>query len=168
MKSRGHRNQPRIVNLMPQMTPRESARRQHRAVALLAVVQCWLRGIDGVLLERAHLHRLLGIERFSEARVEALEEDLAEFFPFRKSTWDPTIEMWFESLWISRRELAGSPPMTFEMWPSLDGEHLTRGFEGAVPFLADAENYDERLLASYLALLGQGQISPRSLPTLSK
>ena len=39
-------------------------------------------------------------------------------------------------------------------------------FQAVIPFFADGVNYDERLLASYLVLLGQGQISPGSLPWL--
>jgi EAL domain-containing protein (putative c-di-GMP-specific phosphodiesterase class I) len=60
----------------------------------------------------------------------------------------------------------------FQMWP-----HATalrdkaeweneEGFEAAIPFFADFVNCDERFLASYLALLSQGQISPQSLPWL--
>jgi len=40
--------------------------------------------------------------------------------------------------------------------------------QAVVPFFAESVNYDERLLASYLALLSQGQISPQSLPWLTE
>jgi hypothetical protein len=50
------------------------------------------------------------------------------------------------------------------MWNHPTEDHLTRLYEGLIPFFADAVNYDERLLASYLSLLVQGQISPRSVP----
>ncbi len=54
----------------------------------------------------------------------------------------------------------------FKIWTQPDKEKVLKAFKAAVPFFADAANYDERLLSSYLALLVQGQISPQSLPEL--
>jgi hypothetical protein len=53
------------------------------------------------------------------------------------------------------------------MWAQPNEEKVLRVFKAAIPFFADAANYDERLLSSYLALLAQGQISPHSLPELT-
>jgi len=49
--------------------------------------------------------------------------------------------------------------------PSRD---IDAAFEGLIPFFADRANFDERFLASYLALLAQGQISPGRLPPVEK
>ena len=43
---------------MKQIEVREGARRQHRAIALYAALQCWLRQLDGVAIERVDLERL--------------------------------------------------------------------------------------------------------------
>jgi len=56
----------------------------------------------------------------------------------------------------------------FRMWDRPNAQKVLAAFQAAVPFFADAVNYDERLLHSYLALLAQGQISPHSLPSLSE
>jgi hypothetical protein len=41
-------------------------------------------------------------------------------------------------------------------------ETVLETFQAAIPFFADFANYDERLLASYLSLLIQGQVSGRA------
>ena len=55
---------------MKQIDVREGAKRQHRAISLFAVIQCWLKQLDGIALQRHHLERLLGLERFKKTRVE--------------------------------------------------------------------------------------------------
>jgi len=57
---------------MKQIDLREGARRQHRSIALFAVVQCWLRNLDGLVLDRQNLERLVGLERFKGTRVDWL------------------------------------------------------------------------------------------------
>ena len=69
---------------MKQIDLREGARRQHRAVSLYTVIQCWVRGLVGVLFRRNHLLRLLGLDRFKETRVDWLREDLRELFPHQE------------------------------------------------------------------------------------
>jgi len=171
---------------MKQIDLREGARRQHRTAALFAVVQCWLRNLDGLVFSRSHLERLLGLERFKETRVDWLTEDLKEFFPYQEVYCFTGKQNSFGSLFVSRRELKPYLPSgtmsdkrriegipeegpriaMFKMWVRPDKEKVLKAFEAAVPFFADAANYDERLLSSYLALLAQGQISPKSLPEL--
>lgn len=179
---------------MKQIDLREGARRQHRAAAVFAVIQCWLRGLDGVVFERNHLERVLGLERFKKTRVTWLGADLKDFFPFQSVYWhalkrnsDGELNS-FQSLWVSRIDLTpylapgtmstqarlaklpnGGPRMApFKIWPRPSSNEIQRAFEAAVPFFADSVNFDERLLASYLALLCSGQISPRTLPSLQK
>ncbi|GHD60414.1 hypothetical protein [Jeongeupia chitinilytica] len=171
---------------MKQIDIREGARRQHRTAALFAVIQCWLRDLDGLVFNRNHLERLLGLERFKTTRIEWLQEDLKEFFPHQEVFWITGKENSFHSLFISRIPLKGSLPtgtMTtekritgipkggprisiFKMWAKPNAEKILPAFQAAAPFFADAANYDERLLSSYLALLSSGQTSPLSLPPL--
>lgn len=172
---------------MKQIDLREGARRQHRAAALFAVVQCWLRDLDGLVFDRPDLQRLLGLERFKETRVDWMKKDFSEFFPYREVYWYMTGQQRsFASMFLSKRQLAGFLPkgrMTdrqriasipadgprigeFKIWSRPEARKVLEAFQAAIPFFADAANYDERLLASYLTLLSQGQISPRSLPPL--
>lgn len=172
---------------MKQIDLREGARRQHRTAALFAVIQCWLRNLDGLAFSRVHLERLIGLERFKGTRVDWLREDLSEFFPFQEVYWFSGKQNSLGSLFVSRRDLKpylpsgsmtdkkrieGIPPEgprieMFKMWGRPDKDKVLKAFEAAVPFFADAANYDERLLSAYLALLAQGQISPQSLPELN-
>lgn len=173
---------------MKQIDLREGARRQHRAVSLFAVVQCWVNGLDGVAFERRSLERLLGLARFKRTRVEWLQEDLKEFFPYQSTYWLSSNSNSFSSLFVARVPLegylpvgsmtsgerikrikSGGPKMAlFKMWAMPSQKHLQNQFEGIVPFFADAANFDERFLSSYLALLAQGQISPQNLPPLTE
>lgn len=168
---------------MKQSDNREVARRQHRSIALFAVIQCWLRNLDGLVIDRKYLERLTGIDRFTQTRIEWLQKDFYEFFKFRKVI--PVGSQPLGSLYVSRRKLEGVLPGgtmsdekrvagakeaglrlgLFKIWlPPFSGE-LT---ESAVPFIAGTANTDESILTSYLALLAAGQISPRSLPFLER
>jgi hypothetical protein len=92
---------------LKQIDLREGARRQHRAVALFAVVQCWLRDLDGLVFDRRDLERLLGLKRFKGTRVEWMREDFKEFFPYQEVFWMSNARDSFGSLYVSRRELDG-------------------------------------------------------------
>jgi len=170
---------------MKQIDLREGARRQHRAVALFALIQCWIRGLDGLVFTRTDLERLLGLKRFKRTRVEWLQEDLKELFPHQEVYWLWPATNSFHSLYVSRIPISNSLPSgamstkkrlegMSEDGPSLDffkiwsrPKTATKdAFEGFLPFFADAANYDERFLSSYLSLLVQGQISPQALPPL--
>jgi hypothetical protein len=142
--------------------------------------------LDGLALSRRHLERLLGLERFKGTRVDWLLEDLKDFFPYQETYWITGKQRSLGSLIVSCMDLSGhlpTGPMTTEdritgigpggpkiamlkMWPQPEEKKVLKAFEAAIPFFADAANYDERLLSAYLALLAQGQISPKSLPEL--
>ncbi len=168
---------------MKQSDNREVARRQHREVALFAVIQCWLRNLDGLVIEREALERLTGIDRFTQTRIGWRREDFREFFQFRHVI--PMGTQPLGSLYVSRRKLEGVLPGgrmsdeeriarakeaglrlgLFKIWY----EPYSADFDGsAVPFIANTANTDESILTSYLALLAAGQISPRSLPFLER
>lgn len=116
---------------MKQIDLREGARRQHRAVALFAVVQCWLRDLDGVVFDRSHLERLLGLKRFKNTRIEWMEEDFEEFFPFRKVYRYTKNQDSFGSLFMSRRKLEGNLPKG-----SMSNEKRLQGIAEGGPRLA--------------------------------
>lgn len=171
---------------MKQIDLREGARRQHRTAALFAVIQCWLRNLDGLVFSRQHLERLIGLERFKGTRVKWLREDLSEFFPYQEVYWLTGKENSLGSLYVCRRKLKPYLPTgsmrdqkriegiptngpriaMFKMWRRPNKKKVLQAFDAAFPFFADAANYDERLLSAYLTLLAQGQISSKSLPEL--
>ena len=169
---------------MRQIDLREGARRQHRSVALFAAIQCWLRNLDGIVLDRSDLERLLGLSRFKGTRVEWLEEDLAEYFQYHKLYWYSGSSL--ASIFISRAPLDGylsEGRMTDEKriknipvhgprigslktWKKQVRRSADPAVISAVPFLFNAANIDESILSSYLSLLAQGQIAPSALPAL--
>lgn len=171
---------------MKQIDLREGARRQHRSLSLFAVIQCWMRNLDGLAFQRKQLERILGLDRFKKTRVEWLQEDLKEFFPHVQTYWLTGKTNSLGSLIVARVPIADHLPkgnMTtkariekmssdapkiglFELWSIPSSDTLSKAFEGLLPFFSDSANYDERFLTSYLFLLAQGQISPHNLPPL--
>jgi hypothetical protein len=147
-----------------------------------------MRNLDGVVFDRPHLERLLGLQRFKDKRVTWIKADFKELFPYREVYYLSGKQNSFGSLYLSRLKIkgvlpdgpmsdekrieqipAGGPRLAmFQLWQRPTTlRHVAEDeeeFQAAIPFFADAVNYDERLLAAYLALLSQGQISPRSLP----
>src|SRR5476649_2811641 len=85
---------------MKQIDLREGGRRQHRAIALFAVIQCWKRGLDGLAFSRDNLERLIGIERFKKTRVEWLKADFKDFFPYQQTYVNGTS---FAGLFVCRK-----------------------------------------------------------------
>jgi hypothetical protein len=166
-----------------QVDLREGARRQHRAIAIFAVIQCWLRNLDGIVLKRGHLERLLGLDRFKGARVDWLNEDFQEFFPYLEVLQRDGAPNSFGSLYVSRRKLAEKFPSgtmsdeervaklqdaglqfgLFEIWDKSEARKALAAFQ-ATPSYVNDMNCDESFMATYLALLAGGLISPRSLP----
>lgn len=168
---------------MKQIELREGARRQHRAIALYALIQCWQKGYDGVAFERKQLERLLGLDRFKGKRIEWLQEDLREYFQYQKVYWLTGKKKSIGSLFVARKPFDKSLPagsMTteerlrrtdpagpslniFRMWPELDDVDIGEQSEATIPFFENRVNGDERVLSTYLALLVQGQLSPREI-----
>lgn len=170
---------------MEQIDLREGARRQHRVISLFAVIQCWIRNLDGVVFQREHLERLIGLKRFKGTRKDWLQEDLKEFFPHQELLHERGKPNSFYSLYASRLPFKAFPkdPMSDEqrieiiskkglkmdilwLWPFpywRSRHRLREGFEAVLPIFASRANYEERFLASYLAMLAQGQMSVREL-----
>jgi hypothetical protein len=168
---------------MKQIDNREGSRRQTRSIGLFLVIYCWVRDLDAVVLNREHLERLLGLQRFKGTRVKWLQDDLKEFFPYQQFLVYPPKDS-FAGFFVSRVDLSEHFPSgrmsdsrrceimresgikvdEFDIWPRPawhQGERLKGGFEAIMPVLGWPANFDERILCSYLALISQGQISPR-------
>ncbi|MFH1371920.1 MAG: hypothetical protein ABII09_11640 [Planctomycetota bacterium] len=154
---------------MKQIDLREGARRQHRSISLFCVIQCWLHGWDGIQISRDVLERLIGLERFKYIRLVWMSEDFKEFFPYQEPDYQQNHYTSFFSVKISRLPFEKKPQIgKFQIWNHPDDENIAKLYEGFMPFFADAANYDERLLASYLSLLTQGQISPQLIPPVKE
>jgi hypothetical protein len=169
-----------------QVEVREGARRQHRTIGAFAVLQCWIRNLDGLVIQRRDLERLIGLKRFKQARIEWMQEDLRPFFEFQEAFWSESPAS-FHSLFVSRSALESLPTglMTtdrrlrrarasklrinlLQMWEVPTAKQIRSAMEGVIPFFADQANFDERFLTAYLTLLVQGQISPHDLPRLKE
>lgn len=124
---------------------REGARREHRAISLLCVIQCWCHGWDGIRITQEQLERLLGLSYLRDARIEWMEEDFSEMFQHQRTVCP------FSGLELSRRAFEETPLIgEFEIWEHPEQNHTV-------------DPSDELLLTSYLSLLAQGRISPRSV-----
>ena len=170
------------------MDLREAARREHRPLSLFTVLYCWLHDLDGVIFKKDDLLRILGLEKIiRRRRVEWLKEDMCDFFQYAQEVYvaektDLAGQLnSFHSLWVSRRDFPnafwadalddksrlasiapGGPRIReFEMWSAVN-DISRSGADGGL-LQSGRGRRDERLLASYLSLLCQGLISPRSM-----
>ncbi|MCX5645875.1 MAG: hypothetical protein NTZ17_14535 [Phycisphaerae bacterium] len=127
-------------------------RREHRAILLYCVVQCWYRGWDGIRINREQLERLLGLQRFKQGRLEWMKEDFGEMFQHQRSNSGHWLSQSFSWIELSRRAFEENPRIgALELWEP--------------PDQISAEEFpDELRLASYLSLLAQGRISPQWVP----
>jgi hypothetical protein len=162
---------------MKQVETREGARRQHRVLGTFALLQCWRRGLDGIVVDREHLQRIIGLEKFKEVRIEWLLEDLEDCFPHRKNLIYTGSANKLASLYLSRKSLdgyfvdgsmedeerveliqrRGGPKLgLLRMWDEVDRDDLE--FDQKLAPLAEHINSDEALLTSYLTIFAQGQI----------
>jgi hypothetical protein len=81
---------------------RENCRKQHRMIAQYLSVVAWADGLDCVVLARADMERLLGLERFKAARVGWLMHDLRPWFAHQKAYYSTRASGSIHSLFLSR------------------------------------------------------------------
>lgn len=152
---------------------REAVRRQHRELSLFLGLQCWCKNLDGVILEREAIKRLLGIEDFKEDRWSLLKEDLAELFPYQKEFTE--LELRSRSLHLSRREfepgwrevridgktlkVPGEKPALglVPNWPVVFKD-VEAALSQVAPFIQERGAACEQIIALYLSLAIQGKI----------
>lgn len=166
-----------------QIAVREGARRQHRVVALYAAIQCWIRKLEAIVIERRDLERLIGLERFRGKRWTWLQKDMEPYFRYieiieiegkRKSLGslyasrvplDLPIGSLSTEKRLARMQAAGLKIDPLVLWND-DFDEDMRIPDFVMPFQAAFGSHDERLLSAYLMLLSQGHLSPRGLPGL--
>ncbi len=166
---------------MKQIDLREGARRQHRAVALLGALQCWIRGLDGLVFNRPELERLLGLHRFKQTRVEWLRSDFCDLFPYSQVFVTEQNETIYAFLATRKRLRKGFKELSgymgwckrngvqvadFSIWPTTILDRKESSSEALVPFSGHSINSDERLLTAYLSLIAAGQMSPLDIPKI--
>lgn len=170
----------------PDETDRSPGRRAATSIAPSACLLSSNAGFAGSTVSRFNAgtsNAFLGLERFKRTRVEWLKQDFREFFPHQDVFWITGKNNSLGSVNVSRLPLTDALPTgtmstamrvattkssrlgLFEMWAE-PNKGLNDTFGGLVPSFADRANFDERLLASYLALLAQGQTSPQKLPPM--
>ena len=164
-----------------QIAVREGARRQHRVIALYAVIQCWVRKLDAIVIERHDLERLIGLERFRLKRWTWLQKDMEPYFDYIEIIERTGKVKSLGSLYASRvpLHLPGRALTTEKRVARMQANGLKieplvlwkDDFEEDMsipdfvkPFQTAYGSHDERLLSAYLMLLSQGHLSPMSLP----
>jgi hypothetical protein len=162
----------------------ERKRRQDRIIALYAVLQAWLRNLDGIVCTHSDISRLTGLQSIQHGRIDKMVKNMKVFFPYSKEFW--TGPHSFLALFISRKPFAdylikdeldlqkqvsklsdeGLRLGFLQLWNKRLSEEVRRSLKDTLPLFTDLISNDEKLLAAYLALLAQGQISPKSIPPL--
>ena len=165
-------------SMSKQVEIREGARRQHRTIALYAALQCWLRGLDGIVIERSHLERLIGLQRFKRTRTQWLREDVRSYFPFVETISYVKPQGSLASLYAcriafdlhgakalrtsERLELIRGDGVKMEALVLWEQRLLPSGIDSLEPFVG----HDERVLLACLTLLAQGQMAPQNIRAL--
>jgi len=136
---------------------RELARCEHRRTSLFCAIQCWINGWDGIRVSRDQFKKLLALERFKSVRVEWMEEDFRELFPYQRK-YNPSRYPSFE---LSRRAFEEHTVIGECIIPErLNSDNIDTLGKHFIPTLAYANNNTECTLMDYLWLLAKGGISP--------
>ena len=139
--------------------PREQAKCQHRTISLFCAIQCWIHGWDGIRISRAQLERMLALEKFKTSRVDWMQQDFSELFPYQRQYCPP-----FPSFELSRRAFKDQPVIgEFETPEQSNSDNIDALGSRFLPSFADGNNETECMLISYLWLLANGRISPHWL-----
>jgi hypothetical protein len=149
---------------------RESCKRQHRIIGQYLAVQAWLRGLDCIVLVRSDLEVFLGLERFKNARVQWLKEDLTPWFPYQQPYYKTNSPSSIHSLYLSRVQIEKFLPsgkMTTDdriARMKSDAPRTQRFSSGAngrqVP--------SNTKMVSYLAVLAAGLANPKKKRTAKR
>jgi len=83
-------------------------RRMHRLIALYSVIQCWMKGVDGLVFTHSDLIKILNIKRLEWSHLSQFATNMREFFPFVVPIWLPSTKQVF-ACFISRRRIEGVP-----------------------------------------------------------
>lgn len=83
-------------------------RRQHRLIALYSLIQCWVKGVDGLVLTHSDLITILNIKRLEWSHLSQFATNMREFFPSVVPIWLPSTKQVF-ACFISRRRIEGVP-----------------------------------------------------------
>lgn len=135
---------------------RELARYQHRTISLFCAIQCWTNGWDGIRVSRDQLEQLLVLERFKSRRVEWMEEDFLELFPYQHKNYPS----FFHSFELSRRAFEERPVIGECIIPERAFvDNIDTLGKQLLPSFSYANNDTERMLIAYLWLLANGRIS---------
>jgi hypothetical protein len=138
---------------------RESARRQHRSIALFCSLKCRHFDWDGIHVSGSEIAGILGLEQFKPQRIEWIEEDFAEHFPFQ---------------FIQCANGSSLPNLTLGLRPMENGIDLRIGYLSfrkdpfdfvetinqtcLSPFVKQNRNRSELAIVALLGLLGNGQV----------
>ena len=142
---------------------RDYWRRQHRILAYYLAHEAWVRGLDCVALERAHLQTFLELRRFKDVHIKWPCSDVEPWFPVTVPVYANNDPNSIHSLYFSRLPIADS---VFE------GVMFTIDRIAAMPRRSpktamligpgsEDEFPDEATALSHLAQLAAGLIDPK-------
>lgn len=140
---------------------RESARRQHRKIALFCVIYSWLRNADGVYLSYIMLNRLIGLERIRKDRIDWIKEDFREYFSYIEVLYEDESEKTLRGIKFSKCSFNYYEPDDEVEILYLDPTHMMK--LGNLFRDGTYHNSDEMYVSCILALLSQGQIAPKGI-----
>ncbi|RKG66339.1 hypothetical protein D7V80_20075 [Corallococcus sp. CA054B] len=137
-------------------------RRQHCIFGHFLGVEAWRRGLDCIVVERKDLAIYLGIKKFKSARVEALLEDLAPWFWFKKPYYRTNAPDSLSSIFLARVPIEEHLPRG-----SMRARTRVKKMEEGAPTTEllnmDGKPLTEEQIVTQLARLAAG-LSPKGIP----
>jgi len=140
---------------------------QHRRISLFALIQCWLKEVDGLVLTHSDLAAILQLTRIEETHIDQLVDNMREFFPFCVPIWSPRPKT-LRACFVSRRPIrtilgkqGSSIPKQIE---ALKQEGIP--FETFTIWTRDQSRTPLTALKTHLDALAQGDIA--NIPPMEK
>jgi hypothetical protein len=174
--------------------PRDQLLYLNRKIALYAILQCWVGGLDGIVFEYEYLKRFYQVDAVRRSRIDIFIEDIGWLFPhckilanYRFSRKTLRSEMSHPSVWACRMPFDKALPkgrmMTnqrlkvmkdkrpffgrFEMWDEPDSLQF-REMTLNNPFYGHSCNEDEEFLSAYLRGVAAGSVSFGAIPPFKR
>ena len=144
------------------------SQRQHRVLSLHLATQCWINGLDAIVVERKQFCSYLSLQRVKRARVDAFREDLKPWFAFSYPCYDTADADSFHSIILSRKDATSAIPKGSMITAVLIARIKKAGL--AIMSIGDLKTWDAELaedaIVSQVALLAAGLAAPPVVPQI--
>ena len=169
---------------------RDHLQQFNRKIAIFAMIQCWVKNLDGVVFSYSDLTRLYMVNSLKQSRLDIFIEDIGGLFPhckilanYQRNRKLHKEEMKYASVWACRmpfkdvlpsgamstdervQKMKGQRPAfdQFHLWPEPGSDEFI-GMTMENPFFGTCSNRDDEFLSAYLKGVADGRIGYDAIP----